>query len=433
MEFLNFFIDNGYIYEFIFAFIPLVPLLKGRRYWYFAVPPCLLIAIAASYFTYPDIMNSATLSENLWYVAAFIYMVFAVWLCFRGNLWNALFICTSAYVFQHIFYIFEKIKEMLLYIAGVDSFVLEAILYFLIMCGVYTAMYFFFVARIKKQKDFETNNVKLLITSIMTVLVVITLNAYFQMFFIKINQFYSLPNLLYRVVGLICCFFIINNLYDNVYNKKYKDELKILSLLYEADKKQYEVFKQNLETLKIKYHDFKYSVSTLEKVYGDDQWLKEATKALDIYSFMQRTQCDALDVILTEKRLQCDPLGIKINAIIDGRILCGMNETDVYALFGNALDNAIESVKKITDPDERTIIVEGKRVNSMARITMENHTSEPVTIVDGLPKTTKAEKEAHGYGAKSIKRIVEKYNGIVNFSLKEERIFILEIILPAKE
>ena len=34
-----------------------------------------------------------------------------------------------------------------------------------------------------------------------------------------------------------------------------------------------------------------------------------------------------------------------------------------------------------------------------------------IDLTDGLPKTSKADKQSHGFGTSSIKAITEKYNG----------------------
>ena len=59
-----------------------------------------------------------------------------------------------------------------------------------------------------------------------------------------------------------------------------------------------------------------------------------------------RTGNEILDTILTEKSLICENSGIHINCVADGSLLAFMNPVDLYTLFGNALDNAIEAGEK---------------------------------------------------------------------------------------
>ena len=86
-----------------------------------------------------------------------------------------------------------------------------------------------------------------------------------------------------------------------------------------------------------------------------------------IYDNIYQTGNDALDLVLTEKSLLCDEYNIKLSSMIDGAALDFMNTTDVYALFGNLLDNAIESVMKEPDEEKRIISVQmAKKVSGIS-------------------------------------------------------------------
>lgn len=80
-----------------------------------------------------------------------------------------------------------------------------------------------------------------------------------------------------------------------------------------------------------------------------------------IYDNIYQTGNDALDLVLTEKSLLCDEYNIKLSSMIEGLALDFMHTTDVYALFGNLLDNAIESVMKEPDEEKRIISIQMAR------------------------------------------------------------------------
>ena len=72
--------------------------------------------------------------------------------------------------------------------------------------------------------------------------------------------------------------------------------------------------------------------------------------AKSIPSFCREEVCnEALDLVLTEKSILCTEYRIKLSTMVDGSMLNFMKTTDVYALFGNLMDNAIESVIKEED------------------------------------------------------------------------------------
>jgi sensor histidine kinase regulating citrate/malate metabolism len=131
-----------------------------------------------------------------------------------------------------------------------------------------------------------------------------------------------------------------------------------------------------------------------------------------------------MDKLLIAERYQ-----IKISCVTDGSKLDYLDTMDLYALFGNALDNAIESVSKEQDKAKRVISLRiGTREGFLA-IHLENYVGTPVKIVHGLPVTTKADTRYHGFGMLSMRRIAEKYHGYMNAGMKDHT-FSLDFLIP---
>ena len=107
-----------------------------------------------------------------------------------------------------------------------------------------------------------------------------------------------------------------------------------------------------------------------------------------------------------------------------------MKDYDIYSLFGNALDNAIEYVLNLEE-EKRFIRLNVKIIGENLLIHMENYFSGELIYDNGLPKTTKEDKDYHGYGMKSIQLIVNKYDGDLNISL-DNNVFSLFIMFPIK-
>ena len=134
----------------------------------------------------------------------------------------------------------------------------------------------------------------------------------------------------------------------------------------------------------------------------------------------------ALDVILTEKMLSCNQSGIKLGCIADGKSLDFMREDDVYSLFGNLIDNAIEAVSQL-DEKKRVIGFKVRAVENLLSVNVHNYYEKPITFVGGIPQTTKADKKYHGYGMKSIQYICRKYGGDLSINA-ENNVFNINIL-----
>ncbi len=432
---VDFFTADGFVYELLLSFLPIIPLLRPRKWAALRITGSVLALILLACATFPYCVgrNDEPFTASLWYIALAVLTLGAVWLSCKGDLWNALFLTMSAYVIQHILFRFSKLWEYVLARGGVaEGSWLYGFTYVLSMLAVFSFCYFFFTRRLKKEKNFRANNIKLLLITALIVIALIVLNLFTDRELTKESMEYSYLHLFHIFFGLVCGFVLLDSLYTNVYNKKLEEDIRIIQLLWQSDRKQYEMFRRNLDTMNIKYHDLKHQLGLLKDLGrggAEQKWVSEAIDSLNVVSMMQKTGSETLDVVLVQKHMECDAAGIELVTIVDGSLLKRLDDVDIYSLFGNALDNAIECLAGIEDREKRTVTLIVRKVGEMVKIQVENYTPAAVEIVGGLPQTTKQDKLSHGYGVKSIAYIVEKYGGIMNFEVNDHT-FLLDIMLP---
>jgi sensor histidine kinase regulating citrate/malate metabolism len=157
--------------------------------------------------------------------------------------------------------------------------------------------------------------------------------------------------------------------------------------------------------------------------------LKKIGKLVDIYDTTPHSQNTALDVVLSGKMLTCSSRNIVITCIADGRRLGFIDDCDIYALFGNILDNAIEAVEHVTDPGKRMISLQISTQDDFLLIEEENYFAGPLKYENGLPITTKEDRTNHGFGMQSIQILTEKYDGLLKISTEDD-VFSLSILIP---
>lgn len=156
---------------------------------------------------------------------------------------------------------------------------------------------------------------------------------------------------------------------------------------------------------------------------------QELERDIMIYDVSLQTGNRALDVVLMEKGLFCKNHEIQWSCMVDGSRMNFMKAEDIYGIFGNALDNAIEAVSRLEDPQQRVISVKAIYQKKILVIQFQNYYQGDLEFRNGIPRTTKQNKQDHGYGMKSIRYTVEKYNGTVTVSTKNN-IFTLQILIP---
>ena len=189
-------------------------------------------------------------------------------------------------------------------------------------------------------------------------------------------------------------------------------ELEAMENLLNRQYEQYRQFERNNRTLHRIYHDLKHQLAfirTEENEEKRESYLSELVQAINVYEAEVCTGSSVLDTLLTSKNILCREHGITMTCFADAQNLDFIDVMDVCAIFGNAIDNAIECEQK--NANTRLIKVNVYTQNHFLLIRVENYCEEQVAFDRGLPVTTKSDDQMHGYGVKSVKRAVEKYDG----------------------
>ena len=210
-----------------------------------------------------------------------------------------------------------------------------------------------------------------------------------------------------------------------------KQEKELLDFLYKTQQEQYKLSKENIAIINQKCHDLKHQIRALRNADKAemDRYIGEIEESVEIYEAIVKTGNDVFDTILTEKSLYCKKHGIQVICVADGNQLGFVDSIDLYAILGNAMDNAIEAVEKIEEKENRQIDVLIYRQHNFLVMNIMNPMPEKLIYEDGIPVTTKKDKFSHGFGIRSIRQILRKYEGFLNVS-EEDGCFSLKMLIP---
>lgn len=209
-------------------------------------------------------------------------------------------------------------------------------------------------------------------------------------------------------------------------------EIKSMSDILKKHYNQYQTSKEAIDLINKKHHDLKHQVALIRGEKDPekrDEYLEEIDQAMGIYESQYDTGNTVVDTILTGKSVYCKEHDINFSCVVNGELLNFILVMDLCSIFGNALDNCIESVEKIDDKEKRIIRVAVFSKHNFVIMRFENYYEEELEFHNGLPKTTKEDGRYHGYGMKSIKSIIEKYHGNISIST-DDNWFSVKVIIP---
>lgn len=201
---------------------------------------------------------------------------------------------------------------------------------------------------------------------------------------------------------------------------RYMSEMKL---------KQYEFMKENIDIINLKCHDIKHWLLALENggVSIDKNYIDKLHQSVSFYDSGFETGNAALDTVLSDKNLYCVKNNIQLSAIADGKLLSFMDIADIYSLFGNALDNAIEYVMTLEE-EKRVIKLSVSSSGSLVGVVVKNYYEGEEVKSDTVLRTSKRDKFYHGYGVKSMKNIAEKYGGSFAVNTNDNE-FVVSILM----
>ncbi len=403
---------------------------KKLKGWKLGAVSCVQFVLLLLFMTWTHGVRNALFIPAMVVIIALIY--FYIYICNRFTAREAGFFCVKAFINGE--FAASLCWQIFYYIHNLTGcgFWWE----WVIMGAVYGALFgiLFLMERYLK-KDIEELNV----TRREFLVVVIVAASVFGMS----NLSYLDQNGLFsgRFVMVI---FIIRTLVDlsgmavlYAYHIQVKEmqmrlEKDALRNIMEMQYKNYQLSRESIDVVNQKYHDLKHQINLLRSQADTGksrEYLDQMEHEIKVYETQNKTGNQILDAVLTNKSMVCQKREIELKVIMEGQSLSFMEDMDISALFGNMLDNAIESVSRQKEKEKRLIWLYVSREKQFVRIRTENYCDEKIQFRNGMPVTTKKDKRLHGYGMKSICATVEKYGGST-VACQKDNWFELKILIP---
>ena len=210
----------------------------------------------------------------------------------------------------------------------------------------------------------------------------------------------------------------------------------------EISTEYYELLSKEYENSRILIHDIKNHFQHIAGLTMEGQpqevigYIDSISKDFGLKERIKYSGNDLVDVIVNRYAAYCKENGL----IFEVEALCSklefMDRSDVSSLLDNLLTNAVEAAEK--SENKRILLSIYRQENSFVMtdhifVKVVNSCDSKPKIKNGLLMTSKINSLYHGFGTKSVRRVVSKYNGDYNWEYnKKDREFTATVILQTK-
>ena len=408
--------------------------LKKRNHFWIRVVISIAILFVASLIIYPYFTDITNVYNWVWFIFIFALIIAICFFCCEITWKDAVMAASCGALLQHTA---SSLFIVVFYQGIIPKF--SGIRYWGMFACVYFLVTFFIARKLPDQGHYHVSkaNAAVMAATVLTIVLVLSVlvksttidvigsgtanKEYIKLF--RLNQIYAL--------GACVLVLALETILQR--ELRVQRNLSENKNLWTQRQLQYEMSRENIAMITRKCHDMKHQIEALIQTESHSQrrrnFIEEVQNMIQVYDSDVHTGNEALDTILMEKGLYCKVHHIDWTCVADGKLLEFIDVVDLFTVMGNALDNAVESVEKRDKDQYKSIGVRVWKKDLFAVIQVENSFDGELKMKDGLPLTSKADKENHGIGIRSIKSIVEKYQGIVSVRVRDGN-FVLTILLP---
>lgn len=354
-------------------------------------------------------------------LATYLALIVVCWFIYDESVWTALFVAASGFIAQDMG---GTLKTLLKLVPFVEDMCLNDMGILLVdivaYYGLYAVLFWLFRPFTRDREENFGNRVKAVFS---------TLVLLFGLGMARITQGNSTRNEIAvfaeSLYQMLCGVFILLLQFGVMERAKLSRSVDTMRELVHHQHEQFRQSKEATDLVNEKYHDLKGLLEGFQGQISQAQ-IDQLKENVGEYDTLVNTGSRVLDVVLAEKRAACGRRGIELTTFVDGGPLSFLEELDLYALVGNALNNAIDAASQVPE-GERFITLTTAAQDGMVTIHVENPYSGQIVMESDLPKSQR-DARYHGFGMKSMARIVEKYGGTLAVNAREG-LFCLDILL----
>ena len=406
--------------------VNLLPLRRDRAALRLCCSAAALLLLILTVLLIPEKGPGTLPGHALYYYAIYLGIGLTLVVCCEGSIYEAAYVTAIGQLWQHLLYSLSSIVFTLLEMTGHPvnhSAPAVTLAVFFVYFIAYLTMRLV-LSRVFRNLISLQGYTSILLACLLLPIPLTVMNLLIT----------SLPqepqNLLYfRIYSVLIVFAAYFMLISVQHTKVARLEAENIRQSNLRQKERYELQKELIDRVNVRAHDLKKQLSRMEAgALYDRGAMEEIRRELNEYEQFVNSGNGTLDVILTDAAVRCREAGIRFSCLVDGRELAFLDTIDLYAIFGNLLDNAITAASAVRDPENRILSLKMNPVGELLYFHMFNTYENDLRFQGEFPRTTKSDAENHGFGMKSVSLSLKKYGGEMLISA-ENQVFNVNFML----
>lgn len=245
-----------------------------------------------------------------------------------------------------------------------------------------------------------------------------------MLIFVNISDHYTLTPVLNWMISLGAGLLLISNLFVfgiNQYTQKKNQEYTDIQLQLQKESSFTEYYKMILaqsENQSILIHDIKKHLQSIELLNEQNEkekihaYIQQLLLSSDLKEVSRICDHEMLNAILSRYKKQCDDKNISFIADIRSGTNNFLTDNEITSLYCNLLENAIEATNNVQNPYIEINATQKEHMPFIVITVINSCLTNPFSTEGGEKLIShKSDKEHHGFGIKSIKKIVKKHHG----------------------
>lgn len=228
-------------------------------------------------------------------------------------------------------------------------------------------------------------------------------------------------------------------------NRSIRSENDFLLMKEELEQQKYAEIRMAVEKNRELVHDTKNHYLIIREYVRKKDYESLENYVSDLQENFIRTDSwvytgnHVLDLILGQKQMLAREKGIRFDLQVSPLSRLPFGDREICSLFGNLLDNALEACERVMEEEKTAkestindqkaqlwIQVKIEQKKQLLFIEIANSTDESPERKERKLLTRKKDSSLHGYGLKSVERIVEEHDGVIFYDA-EDRVFTVKV------